>query len=188
MGWRWCGDWGDIRVSDEPKVYRVKLSELIPDANNANLGSERGRYLLEESLQQFGAGRSVLLDRDGRIIAGNKTHEVAGETGFQNVIIVETSGDELVAVKRTDLDLEDDPRARQLAYADNRAGELSLEWNTEQLVSDLEAGFDLAAMFQDYELAEMIEQIEVEFPEYDESIADDVEFIKCPECGHEWPK
>ena len=28
----------------------------------------------------------------------------------------------------------------------------------------------------------------VEFPEYDESVADDVEYITCPECGHKWPK
>ena len=27
-----------------------------------------------------------------------------------------------------------------------------------------------------------------DFPEYDESIADDVEFIKCPKCGYDFPK
>jgi len=27
-----------------------------------------------------------------------------------------------------------------------------------------------------------------EFPEYDESVADDVEYNECPECGHRWPK
>ena len=26
------------------------------------------------------------------------------------------------------------------------------------------------------------------FPEYDESIADEVEYNECPECGHRWPK
>jgi ParB-like chromosome segregation protein Spo0J len=29
---------------------------------------------------------------------------------------------------------------------------------------------------------------DVEFPEYDESIEDDVEFSECPECGHKFPK
>lgn len=29
---------------------------------------------------------------------------------------------------------------------------------------------------------------DVEFKEYDESVADDVEYIECPECGHKWPK
>ena len=27
-----------------------------------------------------------------------------------------------------------------------------------------------------------------EFKEYDESIADEVEYHECPECGHKWPK
>lgn len=28
----------------------------------------------------------------------------------------------------------------------------------------------------------------VEFKEYDESVADEVEYITCPECGYKWPK
>ena len=28
----------------------------------------------------------------------------------------------------------------------------------------------------------------VDFKEYDESTADDVEYLECPECGHKWPK
>jgi hypothetical protein len=29
---------------------------------------------------------------------------------------------------------------------------------------------------------------DVDWKEYDESAADDVEYIECPECGHKWPK
>lgn len=54
-----------------------KLSDLAPDARNANKGTERGNAMIENSLRQFGAGRSILLDRHGRIIAGNKTAENA---------------------------------------------------------------------------------------------------------------
>jgi hypothetical protein len=32
------------------------------------------------------------------------------------------------------------------------------------------------------------DELPEEWPEYDESAADDVEFLECPECGHEWPK
>jgi hypothetical protein len=28
----------------------------------------------------------------------------------------------------------------------------------------------------------------IEFPEYDESTADDVKYHECPECGHKWPQ
>ena len=29
---------------------------------------------------------------------------------------------------------------------------------------------------------------EIEFKEYDESVADDVQYLECPNCGHKWPK
>lgn len=52
---------------------RVSLSDLIPDARNANRGTDRGRSAVRKSLQDLGAGRSIVLDKHGRIIAGNKT-------------------------------------------------------------------------------------------------------------------
>lgn len=38
------------------------------------------------------------------------------------------------------------------------------------------------------ELAISLAQLPTDFPEYDESIADTVEWNECPECGHKWPK
>lgn len=43
-------------------------------------------------------------------------------------------------VQRTDLDLWTDAAARQLAYADNRAAEVGIEWAAEPVASDLAAG------------------------------------------------
>jgi len=108
----------------------AKLSELIPDQHNANKGTKRGAAQLETSLRKYGAGRSILVDRNGRIIAGNKTVENAAAIGLDDVVIVETDGTKLVAVKRVDLDLTDDSTcARELAYADNRVAEVGLESN-----------------------------------------------------------
>ena len=132
-----------------------KLSELIPDHANANKGTERGRYALEASLRQYGAGRSILLDKNGRIIAGNKTAEVAADVGLDDVIVVQTDGKQIVAVQRTDLDI-DSPEGRGLAYADNRVGELSLEWDAEQVLADLNAGMDLSGLFFDFEIDRLL--------------------------------
>lgn len=41
----------------EPKVYTVKLSELLDDPNNANRGTERGQYMIDASVAEVGAGR-----------------------------------------------------------------------------------------------------------------------------------
>ena len=136
-----------------------KISDLIPDHANANKGTERGRYALESSLRQFGAGRSILLDKNGRIIAGNKTVEVAADVGLDDVLIVQTDGKQIVAVQRTDLDI-DSPEGRGLAYADNRVGELSLDWDAEQVLADLNAGMDLSALWKQDELDELIADLQ----------------------------
>jgi len=145
---------------------------------------------LEVSLRKYGAGRSILLDKAGRIIAGNKTAENAAAIGLEDVVVVETDGTKLVAVKRTDLDLtDDDTGARALAYADNRVAEVGLEWDVEAVFADMEAGIELGDFFREDELAELLGDIsDVEFPEYDESVADEVEYHECPNCGHKWPK
>lgn len=136
-----------------------KLKDYKPDPTNANKGTERGQYMLENSLHKYGAGRSVLADKNGYLIAGNKTLEVAGQIGIDDVIEVETDGTKLVVVKRTDLDLlsEDDKRARELAYADNRAGEVSLEWDAEQVLADLNAGIDLSLFWFENELENLMQ-------------------------------
>ena len=132
-------------------VLHKKLKDLTPDSRNANKGTPRGNQMIEDSLRQYGAGRSILLDKHGRIIAGNKTAENAGSIGLDDVIVVQTDGTKLVAVQRTDLDLND-PRARQLAIADNRASEVSLDWDVEALKGLALDGVDLAPFFTADEL------------------------------------
>jgi hypothetical protein len=111
----------------------MKVSDLLPDKRNANRGTKRGGELVESSLREYGAGRSILIDKNGRVISGNKTAQHAGKAGFADVIVVQTDGKKLVAVQRMDLDLDTDVAAQELAIADNRAGQVSLEWDNEVL-------------------------------------------------------
>jgi hypothetical protein len=134
----------------------VTTPALKLDPHNANRGTDRGRRAVADSLAECGAGRSILVDRDGTVIAGNKTLEAAQALGLP-VWVVESSGDELVVVQRTDLELDgEDQRARRLAYLDNRAGQLGLDWDTDQILADLEAGVDLSGLWDDTELDEML--------------------------------
>ena len=61
--------------------------------------------MLKTSLRKYGAGRSVLVDREGRNIAGNKTVETTRAAGMKNVAVIETDGETLVAVQRRDVTL-----------------------------------------------------------------------------------
>lgn len=81
----------------------MKLAELTADSRNANKGTPRGRKMVADSLKRYGAGRSILVDREGNIIAGNKTAEGAKAVGLDDVIVVKTDGSKLVAVQRTAL-------------------------------------------------------------------------------------
>jgi hypothetical protein len=113
-------------------ITTAKLSDLIPDDKNFNKGTEFGQHLIEKSLRENGAGRSILIDKNNRIIAGNKTTENAAAIDLNDVIIVETDGTKLVAVKRTDIDI-DTEQGRQMALADNATSAANLSWDEDQL-------------------------------------------------------
>ena len=130
----------------------VTLSDLMSDPRNANRGTARGREALADSLRAYGAGRAVLVDRHGVVIAGNKTVEQAKAQGL-GLRVIESDGSELIAVQRRDLDLASDDRAQALALADNRVGELDLVWDETTLQELHAAGVELAAFWTDEELA-----------------------------------
>ena len=126
-------------------IKKIKITELVPDDKNLNRGTERGKELIETSVGRFGAGRSVLIDKNNRIIAGNKTQEAAIAKGIKDVIVVETDGTQLVAVKRNDVDL-DTKDGREMALADNATVKVDLEWDTEQMEAISEDfGIDMEA-------------------------------------------
>lgn len=119
------------------KMIEASIDSLIPDDKNFNKGTEFGEHLMDESLRKFGLGRSILIDKNNRIIAGNKTAEKAADIGFDNVIIVETNGNSLVAVKRTDIDL-DSAKGRELALADNATSKANLSFDTDLIMQEAE--------------------------------------------------
>ncbi len=56
-----------------------------------------------------------------------------------------------------------------------------------ELLDDVSTG-DAAVMQMLSDMAEREGVILPEFREYDESVADEVEYHECPECSHRWPK
>ena len=110
------------------KIIETNIESLVPDNKNFNKGTEYGDRLMDESLRKFGLARSIVIDKNNRIIAGNKTAEKAADIGFTDVLVVEVDGNQLVAVKRKDIDL-DSAKGRELALADNAASKANLAWD-----------------------------------------------------------
>lgn len=118
----------------------TKISDLIPDANNYNKGTEFGSGLIAKSIQKNGLGRSLLLDKNGKVIAGNKTLEGTVAAGFndEDIIVVKTDGTKLVVVQRTDLDL-DTRKGKEMALADNATAKANLSWDFDALHDDFQS-------------------------------------------------
>ena len=122
------------------QINKGRTSDLIPDDKNFNKHTERGLSMLRKSIDRFGFGRSILVDKNNRIIGGNGVHEMAGDA---ETVVVETTGDKLVVVKRNDIDL-DTKEGRELALADNATAAADLNWDTDQLTACADGlGIDL---------------------------------------------
>ena len=149
------------------EIKNGKLKELIQDDKNMNKHNEYGMSLLEKSISKYGLGRSILVDKNNKIIAGNGVTETAANIGLDDVIIVPTNGRQLVVVQRTDLDL-DSKEARELALADNAVAHVNLEWDEEQLQAVTEEwGIDWKEWGVDLPEFENVEEVEAQEDDFD---------------------
>lgn len=156
-----------------------ELKDIKLDEKNFNVGTEKGKKFLEKSLKDFGAGRSILIDKHNQVIAGNKTLETFKNLGNKEVEIVETDGSKLIAVKRNDIDLNSD-QGRLLAFADNYTSEANLEWDFELLSETIDedtlSDWDFEAPYLDVALNQNVDEQfieseidDVDLPDIDES-------------------
>lgn len=110
-----------------------KVSEIKLDPRNYRIHGEENKRLIRKSLTECGAGRSILVDKNDIVIAGNGVYEQAQELGLK-VRVIESDGTELIAIKRTDLSTKDEKR-KLLALVDNRASDSS-QFNFAAIVED----------------------------------------------------
>lgn len=144
-------------MSNTPKVTIADLSEFKADPANPNKGNARGRQLLDSSVKELGAGRSLVADKDGNIVAGNKTREALMKQGKTKAVVIEVDGDMPVIVQRKDMDLSDPTgSARKYAFMDNRAGELNLTWDDKVVIDAMNADLNLGGMWDPGELDAML--------------------------------
>lgn len=137
------------------------IGQLTPDPNNARQHNPRNIGMIVDSLQKVGGARSIVIDEDNVILAGNGVIEAAAEAGIESVRVIEASGNEIIAVRRRGLSEE---QKTLLKYYDNRTAELA-DWNAAQIVADLETDVDLSGLWSDDEIAELVASVIEEPPE-----------------------
>ena len=161
----------------------TSIKDLKSDHKTARRRTDRSAELIKESLQRYGAARSIVIDEDNRILAGNGTIEGAKEAGINRIRVIETDGDEVIAVRRTGLTEE---QKVGLALADNRTADLS-EWDQEML-NRLGEQHDISLFFSQDDLDGILElEVEQLPPEDFDEVDDDITTEhRCPSCGYEW--
>lgn len=145
------------------------------DKRNYRKHSNKNKDLISKSLKECGAGRSIVIDNEDNIIAGNGIYEQAQKLGLKTKVI-ETDGSELVVVKRTDLATDDEKR-KQLAVMDNStsdSSEFDFELLNEDFDSEILSDWGIDA---DFEIEEEPQPEEVSFTV-------NKKLLKCPACGH----
>ena len=136
------------------------MAKIKLDSKNYRVHTDKNKMIIDKSLKELGAGRSILIDSENEIIAGNGVFEQAEKQNIK-IKIVETDGTELIAVKRTDLKTNDKKR-KELALIDNHASDTS-EFDMELVKTDFdnvkleEWEFDLEKIHEQKDLSEKID-------------------------------
>jgi len=133
-----------------------KDNKIEFDPRNARHHSNRNKAVIRQSLQEVGPFRSIAIDGDGIIRAGNGVYEQAQEMGL-TIRVVEAGPDELIAVKRPDLTGE---RAERAGLLDNYAGDTSV-WDADVLaLLESEAPDVIEGVFEPGELESILADAE----------------------------
>lgn len=149
-------------------MAKKSINDLKFDAHNFNDHTAEGMELLEKSITENGYGRSIVVDKNDNIIAGNGVTEIAKSKNAP-IKVIETNGNELVVVKRKDLDINE-LGGVNMALADNAVSQANLHWNEEELRKAKDA-FNLSIEDWNVELPE-----EIDIDAYLEQTGENVNF------------
>lgn len=160
------------------------IRDVRPQRRNANLHTQRGLGLLEDSIQKDGWIGAITVAADGETFDGSARVEVGAGAGFEDAIVVESDGTKPVIVKRTDIESADDPKAQRLGIAANRVAQVDLSWDAEVLAELADSGVELDDLFSADEITELLNGVERDGEIYDISepseVSDEINFIiKC---------
>ncbi len=152
-------------LADLQIQYRP-LSKLVPYARNPRTHSGDQIAQIAASMREFGFTNPILLDGGKGIIAGHGRLLAAKELGLEKVPCI-------------DLSHLTEEQKRSYVIADNKLA-LNAGWDEDLLrlelteLKELGANLELTG-FNPMEPADITLGMDVEFKEYDESVADDVQ-------------
>lgn len=164
------------------------LRDLLPDKANARAHNSRNVGLIETALGEVGAGRSIVIDENGAVLAGNATIEAAARAGIERVQVVKSDGKSIIAVQRDGLTAKQKKRLALLDNAPN-APEANPEYWDDVVIADIAKRERelLDGIFRDDELNKILAGANIQAPEDFKEYGDGIETqYCCPKCGYRW--
>ena len=163
------------------------IGDLSHDPRNARKHTPRNVGDIVSALQEVGAARSIVIDEDGIILAGNATIDAAAEAGITKLQVVDVDGETVVAVRRTGLTPAQKTR---LALFDNRAAEHA-QWDTDVLLAlSQQPDEPTRGLWTDLELSALLAGVvEADFGpvgEDEQGRLSEKAPVTCPKCGHDF--
>ncbi|BAO90699.1 ParB/Srx family N-terminal domain-containing protein [Caballeronia cordobensis] len=160
-------------------IERRPLALLVPYARNARLHSDAQISQIMASMREWGWTQPILVSENDTIIAGHGRVMAGLRLGLDEAPVMIARG-------------WSEAKIRAYVIADNRLAE-NASWDREMLgseLAELRDAFDLS--LTGFTSGEIEAMTVTELPdlgvEYDERAAEQVKFIKCPACGHEFPR
>ena len=153
------------------------MAKIKLDSKNYRVHPDKNKMIIDKSLKELGAGRSILIDSENEIIAGNGVFEQAEKQNIK-IKIVETDGTELIAVKRTDLKTNDKKR-KKLALIDNHSTDTS-NFDFEVINVDFEE-----VELEEWGVEESLINLDNIKSNEDRQMPDKNNMVVCPNCGEE---
>ena len=155
-------------------LQTFNLDELTDYYKNPRSLTEKEFKQLKTSLDKFG-----MIDKP--IVNLDSANTIIG--GHQRKHVLEATGVKECECWVPDRELTD----REVEELNIRLNKNTGSWDFDVLANEFELPDLVEWGFEPFELG-INNEPAPEFKEYDESVADDVEFIECPNCGHKWPK
>lgn len=130
-----------------------KIKDIHFDKKNFNLGTDQGRNLLQQSISKFGFREAGVLDKNGKLVGGNKRTEVAGQLGINEIEIIKADPKKITLLQYDDIDLET-TKGKELALALNQTALKNINIDNdlvlEEIGKEIAEFWDIESEIQEY--------------------------------------
>lgn len=155
------------------KIEMRAISDIQEYENNPRK-NDNAINAVAKSIEQYGFLQPCVIDRNGILVAGHTRFKAAKQLNLKTIPCVNASN-------------LTDEQVKQFRILDNKLNELA-EWDFPKLEEELLElkDFDFSAFDIDFGFLTNTDDLATP-KELNESAADKVKFVECPECGHKFP-